>query len=304
MSDVTQTPGERFERRRLTVVSTRDAAPQTCYLHRPAAATGPRPLVVSLHTWSFNVEQRNEPLEGLCAERDWLLLYPDFRGPNNRPAACGSTLAQQDILDAVAHVQAHYAVDPQRVYLCGTSGGGHLTMLMAGRHPAAWTAASAWVGISDLAAWHARHAGGEYGEQMRAACGGAPGDSPAVDAQYAARSPLTWLSAAVDLPLDLAAGIHDGHTGSVPIRHTLDAFNTVARAQGAPEVSETEIAQLSQPDGRLAQPQPSDQVTDPSFGRTIHLRRQAGRCRVTIFEGGHEGIARAAVAWFEAHPGR
>jgi hypothetical protein len=40
---------------------------------------------------------------------------------------------------------------------------------------------------------------------------------------------------------------------------------------------------------------------DESYGRGIHLRRMAGRSRVTIFEGGHEGIPEAAVAWLALH---
>ena len=71
-------------------------------------------------------------------------------------------------------------VDRQRIYLTGVSGGGHMTMLMVGRHPQPWAAASAWVGISDLRTWHARHATGKYGLMMRKCCGGKPGDSTEV----------------------------------------------------------------------------------------------------------------------------
>ena len=170
-------------------------------------------------------------------------------------------------------------------------------MLMAGRHPDRWTAVSAWVGISDLAAWHARHAQHKYGQMIRDSCGGPPGESPAVDEEYRLRSPKTWLHRATGMPLDLAAGVHDGHSGSVPIRHTLDAFNIVAAQRGAPVVSQQEIAQLSRPDGRLESPGEDDQRPDPSFGRAIYLRRTAGKARVTIFEGGHERIAHAAAEW-------
>ncbi len=289
-------------RTRLEVVSSLDGSRQPNDLIRPpGVGTTPRPLLVSLHTWSFDLNQGDEPLERLALERGWLVLYPNFRGRNDSPAACGSALARQDILDAVAQVQADEAVDARRLYLTGCSGGGHLTMLMAGRHPEPWAAASAWVGISDLAAWHERHRDGEYGANLRACCGGAPGDSAAVDAEYRDRSPLTWLAGAAALPLDLSAGIHDGHQGSVPVRHTLDAYNAVARAVGGEPVSANEMAQLSLPHGRLAHPRPSDQVSDETFGRDLWLRREAGRCRVTIFEGGHEGLATATIAWLERH---
>ena len=228
--------------------------------------------------------------------------FPISAAPTTRLDACGSPKAQQDILDAVEWAKNKYNIDAQRIYLTGSSGGGHMTMLMAGRHPQVWAAASAWVGISDLAAWHERHAGSRYGRMMRAACGGKPGDKPEVDEQYRSRSPLTHLHRAVDVPIDLAAGVHDGHKGSVPIRHTLEAFNVIARAADATPISEAEIDQLSRKDGRLDRPQDSDQATDPSFGREIYLRRTAAKARVTIFEGGHEGIATAAIALAETAP--
>ena len=291
-------------RLKVHVPSSIDATEQPCYVilppsFRPGAA--PTPLLVSLHSWSAGVEQRRENLEQQAAERGWICLLPHFRGPNNHPHACGSELAQQDILDAIHWVQSRYAIDARRIYLTGVSGGGHMTMLMAARHPDLWAAASAWVGISDLKAWHRKHARTNYGRMIRNSCSGVPGDSEFVDRQYRNRSPLTFLHQATGVPLDIAAGVHDGHQGSVPIRHSIDAFNTIARSGQYPTVSEEEIQQLSQPNGRLTNPQPSDLVQDPAFGRPIYLRRRAARSRITIFEGGHEGIDTAAIDWLAQH---
>jgi hypothetical protein len=236
-------------------------------------------------------------------QRGWICIYPNFRGRNDNPMACGSLAAQQDILDAVTWAKKHYKINSRRVYLTGVSGGGHMTMLMAGCHPEVWTAASAWVGISDLASWHGKHSQDRYGEMMRSVCGGAPGDSDLIDKQYRLRSPLTHLHRAAKVALDISAGVHDGHTGSVPVRHSLAAFNTIAKAARGKQITEAEIGQISRKEGRLDKPTPSDQVVDPSFGRQIHLRRHAGRARVTIFEGGHEGIEAAAIAWLEKHVG-
>lgn len=260
------------------------------------------PLVVSLHSWSFGYEQRQEELEELVVQQGWIYLFPDFRGRNDNPDACGSQTAQQDILDAVQWAKDHYPVDAARIYLTGSSGGGHMTLLMAARHPDVWAAASAWVPISDLAAWQRTQEAASYGEMLRACTGGPPGASVAVDGEYAARSPLTWLAAAKDLPVDIAAGIRDGHEGSVPIRHTLEAFNTIAAAAGGDPVGEAEITQLSAgPEARLDSPLPSDLVEDPVLGRAIYLRRTAGNSRVTIFEGGHEGISAAVIDWLKRH---
>ena len=291
-------------RLKIHVTSSIDGTRQPCYLILPEGFDKdgpPVPLLVSLHTWSGDVEQRAPKMEQEADRRGWIYLWPHFRGPNNSPDGCGSEKAQQDILDAVDWVLERYPIDKRRIYLTGASGGGHMTMLMAGRYPERWTAASAWVGISDLAAWHARHAKGRYGAMLRSSCGGPPGKTPEIDEEYRVRSPKTWIRRAVDLPLDLAAGVHDGHKGSVPIRHTLEAFNIVAAAQGLPVIAKQEIDQLSRPNGRLEHPRPGDEQEDPTFGRAIYLRRTAGKARVTIFEGGHERIAQAAAEWLTRH---
>lgn len=292
------------ERTKVLIKSTVDGTDQPSYLILPDGfdAQGPKvPLVVSLHSWSGDLEQRNEPLEDAVEKKGWVYLFPNFRGVNNRPPACGSPLAQQDILDAVEWTCTKYPIDRKRIYLTGVSGGGHMTMLMAGKHPKVWAAASAWVGISDLITWHDLHKNDNYGRMTEQCCLGAPFESTDVDTQYRARSPITSLAGAVIVPLDIAAGVHDGHKGSVPVRQSLDAFNVIAKAAGAETISEQEIFQISQPDGRLDKPRPQDQETDASFGRAIYLRRTAAKSRVTIFEGGHEGIAGAAVEWMARH---
>ena len=227
------------ERMKVSIRSTADGSDQPCYVILPDgfdAGGEAMPLLVSLHTWSGNLEQRNKPLEEEANRRGWIYLFPNFRGRNDNPAACGSLKAQQDILDAVAWARKKYPVDPKRIYLTGVSGGGHMTMLMVGRHPELWAAASAWVGISDLSSWHERHKADNYGAMLRKCCDGRPGDNPAVDEQYRARSPISHLHRAAQVPVDIAAGVHDGHTGSVPIRHSLDAFNAIAKAAGGAQV--------------------------------------------------------------------
>ena len=280
-------------RLRIEVPSTADHTPQPSYLYLPAdfsASSAPMPLAVKLHTWSFDLEQRDTTVESEANARGWLLLAPNFRGRNDNPAACGSKLAQQDILDAVAWVRAHYPVDGHRIYLLGRSGGGFLTMMMAARHPATWAAASAWVGISDMRAWYNEHAGDDYGRMMRACYGGSPGDNENLTAVYGERSPLTYLESASPVPLDLAAGRSDS---VVAFTHSLRAFQALAPGV----VSDAEIAALARSGPGLGAPAPADTASDVLFGRRIFLRRTAGASRVTIFEGGHEWLASAAMAW-------
>ncbi len=301
-----------LERNKIQVTSSRDATRQPSYLTLPDAAlmeglgADPGvPLVVSLHPWSSDLDgSRNVELEQLATDRGWLYLWPNFRGRNDKPEALGSKLAQQDILDAIDWVCGHHPVDENQIFLTGESGGGHMTMLMSGRYPDRWAAAAAWVGISDLTAWHETHKDGNYGEMIRLVVGGVPGESQAIYAELEARSPITHLANARDVALEIAAGRHDGHKGSVPVRHSLNAFNVIANTLGAELVSDAETEQMSRVDGHLDQPRPSDQVSDASFDTEIFLRRQAGRARVTIFEDGHEGIATATMAWFERHTRR
>ena len=288
----------------VTVPSTLDKHQQAVTLWVPdKAATEVVPIFVYLHSWSWDYKQDNSIWQAEAVRRGWIFLHPNFRGRNDHPEACGSALARQDILDALQFAQQKYRVDPKRIYLAGTSGGGHMSMLMAGYHPDRFSAVSAWVGISDLAAWHRFHApegkSKNYALLMEACLGGSPGASQQVDAEYRSRSPLFFLHRAQDLPIDIAAGVEDGHLGSVPVRHSLLAFNVLARQHQVPEVSEVEMQQLWDWK-RLKKPQPGDTSADSTYGRDLLLRRQAGPSRVTIFQGDHEGLPGAACAWLAA----
>ena len=291
----------------IEVVSSMDGSPQPSYLILPSEFGGnddEMPVVVSLHSWSFGLEQRREDLEVAVAERGWIYLFPNFRGRNDHVEACGSEVAKRDVIDALDWVIEHYPVDESRIYLTGISGGGFMTLAMVASYPERWTAASAWVPLSDLRAWYDFHARDNYGEMTRQCAGGDPARDPAVGQELERRSPVHELSRARGVALDIAAGRFDGHDGApIPVWHSLMAFNVIAQAVGAPRVSEAEIAQLTRHEPRLDNPKRSDEVADLAFGREIFLRRRAGRARVTIFDGAHEGLASAAIAWFEAHPG-
>ena len=261
---------------------------------------GPHPILVSLHSWSGDYTQDHSDWLREAVAREWVFIEPNFRGINDHPEACGSALARQDVLDARDWALAKGNVDEKHIYLAGVSGGGHMTMLMAAYHPQRFSAASAWVGISDLQEWHAFHTKtaekGKYAVMLEACCGGPPGHSARVDAEYLSRSPIHYLSRAAELPLDLNAGITDGKTGSVPIPQTLNAFNVLAQARRTPLISPEEIDQLWT-NGQLTSPLDSDQAEDPSYGRKLYLRRSSGPSRVTLFEGGHEGLPHAACEW-------
>ena len=181
----------------VNIVSSADQTAQPAKMFVPKIDSGePIPLLVVLHSWSAGYTQKDPFLPCLaeCRKRNWAMIHPDFRGPNVRPEACGSDLAVHDVLDAVEFMMAQTKIDPTRIYLVGVSGGGHMALLMAGRAPGVWAAVSAWVPISDVAAWHAERTvrGGDedkYRIHMQQVCGGAPGSSDAVDQQFRHRSP-------------------------------------------------------------------------------------------------------------------
>lgn len=265
------------------------------------AETKPTALFVFLHSWSSDYKQDNSKWQKQAVEHGWIYLHPNFRGVNNSLKACGSRFARQDILDAMDFAQKKFNIDKTRVYLAGVSGGGHMSMLMAGHYPDRFSAVSAWVGIGELAEWHHFHVNdgvpGKYATMIQQSFGGGPGDSPEIDAEFRDRSPVYHLSRVGDLPVDIFAGVNDGHSGSVPIRHSLMCFNAIAMASKSKGVSEAEMQQLWE-HRVLTTPQTNDTPTDEVLGREIKLRRMTSQgSRITIFEGGHESIPEAAVDW-------
>jgi len=225
--------GHPKEVKAIRYLSAADNTEQPALFYAPAGDK-PAPLLVGLHSWSADYRQAS-PYGAWCVKKGWVFIQPDFRGPNKRPEATGSELAVKDILSAVEYAKKNATVDESRIYLIGASGGGYATLLMAGRAPEVWAGVSAWVPIYDLKAWHKEKSpggkAGGYALNMEASCGGAPGASAEVDEQYVKRSASTYLTKAAGLKVDIGAGIHDGHKGSVPISHALRAFNALAKPE-------------------------------------------------------------------------
>lgn len=278
-----------------------DGKSQAVTYWAPASAkANPTPLFVFLHSWSSGYKQDNSKWQAEAVKRGWIYIHPDFRGANVSLDACGSKFARQDVLDAIAMAKQKFNVDPSRIYLAGVSGGGHMAMLMAGHHPNQFSAVSAWVGIGDLPEWYRFHVKDgqpqKYAKMIRQCFGGPPGSSTAIDEQYRDRSPLYHIHQVGDLPIDIYAGVNDGHTGSVPVSHSIRPFNRIAEAHGNQPVTEEEINQLLS-HRKLASPTKADVATDSSLGRRILLRRKSASSRITIFDGGHESITEAACFW-------
>ena len=292
-------PAAAQELRDIEYRSAADNSMQRAMFHDPKSEK-PVPLVVALHTWSGGYrQQHHKPIREWCMKKGWAYIHPDFRGPARRPEATGSELVIGDIVSAVKHARESARIDPRAVFLVGTSGGGYHCLVMAGKHPELFAGISAWASISDLKAWyHDNIRGGRrYADDIVKSCGGKPGDSPVVDGEYRKRSPVSYLrDAKGKVRLHIATGITDGHNGSVPISHSLRAFNEVAEEKD--RIGLEEIAFMTK-EARL----PDTLVKadpDPAFGTKQPIfRRSSATATVTIFEGGHEIIQPAAIAWME-----
>jgi acetyl esterase/lipase len=294
----TQQSGWPVRVRQIKYMSSGDSTLQPALFYAPKKGRRPLPLLVALHTWSGSYTQgMSIPYAEWCIEKGWVFIHPNFRGPNRTVQATGSELVVADIISAVDYAKAIAPVDPERIYLIGASGGGYTSLLMAGRAPHIWAGVSAWVPISDLEAWYreCRALNCSHADDIVKSCGGVPGAGPSTDLQYRNRSPITYLNEKVDIPLDINAGIKDGHhSGGVPVSHSLRAFNVVASEKD--RISEEEIhyfVEKVEVPLHLKEP-----VVDPTYGEKVPLfRRTSGRARVTIFDGGHEILYETALTW-------
>ena len=257
------------------------------------------PLLVGLHSWSGNYRQKlSMPYADWCIKKGWVFIHPHFRGGNKKPEACGSDLVIADILTAVEYAKQNANVDPTRIYLVGGSGGGYTALQVAGRAPEVWAGVSAWLAPTVLEDWYHQNkllGCEEHAGDIVKSCGGLPGQSPEIDAQYAMRSPVTHLKNAKNLPLDINAGIHDGHdSGGVPISHSFKAFNAVADPND--RVSGGDIQYFN--DKSEVPPHLVQTIDDPTYGNNKALfRKVSGNTRLTIFDGGHRLNFHAALTW-------
>ncbi len=280
-------------------LSAADNSMQSAMFYNPGVEMSV-PMVVALHSWSGDyTQQTHKAIEDWCVSKGWAYLHPDFRGRNRKPEATGSELAVQDIVSSVEYAKKSARIDSSAIYLVGTSGGGYAFLLMAGRHPELWAGVSAWVPIFDLKAWYFETKKRElrYTGEIAASCGGAPGDSPDVDAEYWKRSPLAYMENAEGVNLHINTGIRDGHNGSVPISHSLLAFNAVADRKD--RLSKRQIKQFVKT-AEVPKSLRSD-ISDASYGEKQPLfRRNSGKATVTVFDGAHELVSSAAIAWIDA----
>jgi len=256
------------------------------------------PLLVALHTWSGDYKQwEGSTYAKWCIENGWALIHPNYRGPNKSPESTGSDLVISDIKDAIKYMQETTNIDNSRIYLIGGSGGGYNSLQVVSKTPEIWAGVSTWVPITDLTAWYYenRKAGRVYANDITASTGGVPDSIASVDYQYLHRSPINWLQYAKEVPIDIAAGIHDGHRGSVPISHSLLGFNKLADL--VDRLSEEDIAFFV--DSVKVPVQLKNDFFDSSYptDKPLLFRRISNNVRVTIFDGGHDILYLTGLEW-------
>ena len=188
-------------------------------LYRKSPSEGKRPLLVGLHTWSYDRFNQINDLLPVAEEYDFNLILPEFRGANltsnpHATQACASELAMRDIRDAVDFAVSDGA-DPAHVFLYGCSGGGHMALMMAGYCPEYFEAIASFVPITDLKKWAGQNA--HYTPHILACCN----DD---EAEMAKRSPISYVDEIARANVKIFHGKYDP---SVPFTHSVELFNAV-----------------------------------------------------------------------------
>ncbi len=254
-----------------------------------APSDEPQPLVVSLHTWSSDYTQY-DTLGELCRDAGYHYIHPDFRGRNNRYEACGSYLVVSDIDAAIDYAFARTNVDPERIYMIGSSGGGYATLLMFMRSKHPIRKFSAWVPLSDLARWHdeVSRAGLKYQSDILSCTGSENG---LLDREEAVRRSPLYMDTPVEKldnsELDIYAGVNDGtmQNGVIPITHSIDFYNKVLHDLGVNDTAylvsdplKLRILDRRNPVGNFGK-----------IGeREVVLKKEYRNAGLTLFDGGHE----------------
>ena len=284
-----------IEFKRVEINSTVDSTLQKAWFYQ-SAQIKPQPLIVSLHTWSGDYNQE-DPLAKEILLRDWNYIHPDFRGPNNNPNACGSTLVITDIEDAIRFAVKNGNVDRKNVHIIGVSGGGHATLMAYMKINYPVKSFNAWVGISNLSDWYweSKDRNVKYANDLEQI---AMNGNQMNWTELESRSPIKLPFIAAkrkNASLNIYAGVHDGYNGSVPISHSILFYNKIA-ALLYPKKKNNLVNDYMLKFLLSKQTNPNADTTLCLGGRKIHLIKKMPHLSLTIFEGGHEMLVSPALA--------
>jgi pimeloyl-ACP methyl ester carboxylesterase len=255
--------------------------------------------LVILHSWSAGyLQHAGIPYAMWAQENGWAVIAPQFRGVNDDADAMGSDLAVQDVVDAIDYATSQDGVDADRVYTVGYSGGGMMSLLLAGRHPDKVTAVAAWGPPYDLVEFYRQSlaTGGRYAADIRAGCGGDPAESGPAQEECLRRIPMTYLDTAREkgVPVFIAQGIFDSLLSP---SQGASAFNQLADPED--RLSAGEVDEIGR--GSLPDHLSGSITTQTYFGEgdpAPVFARQSGAVWLVLFHADHDMVYKATLRWF------
>lgn len=137
----------------------RDGLSIPAFLTRPAAVTGPAPMVVMVHggpavrdVWAWDNEVQ------LLAANGYVVFQPQFRGSSGfgrkfEQAGYGQwgLAMQDDITSGVEHMIREGIADPKKICIYGSSYGGYAAMWGLAKDPGLYQCGISFAGVSDIA---------------------------------------------------------------------------------------------------------------------------------------------------------
>ncbi len=265
-----------------------DGSLQKAYFYKTRSSE-PQPLIVSLHTWSFDYSQYDS-INIQSAAKDLNYIHPDFRGPNKSKDACCSDLVISDIDASIDFAIENANVDTSKIFVIGNSGGGYATIAMFMRSKHRIKKFSSWVPLVDLLRWYdeTKIRKLEYANDILSCTQSV--DNILNEDVAKKKSPIYWETPTEKLnyaSLDIYTGVYDGMIGNgpIPITHSINFYNKLLNDIGVKDktkfVSDKEKLFLLEYRQSLG-----------NFGsiseRTVFLFKESNNIRLTLFDGGHE----------------
>ncbi len=265
---------------------------QKAYFYK-SKSNKPKPLIVSLHTWSGNYTQ-NDEIAQLCKSKDLNYIHPDFRGENWTKNACCSKLALSDIDESITFAIENLNIDTANIFVIGVSGGGYATLSTFMKSKHSIKKFSAWASISDLIAWYDQSIirKADYAGHILKCTESEEGILSESTARQ--KSPVYWdtpLNKRSKSELSIYAGVYDGIQGSVPITHSINFYNKLLA-----DLSVTDSSKYVSNNEKLKLLEYRKPLGD--YGkiadRAICLKKTFKNIKLVIFNGNHEMLTEYA----------